>query len=296
MNKKAVLYFAVMIVVLGLAIFALFFLQNNNRIKSEKLKISASFYPVYFFSKEIAGDKAEVYNITPAGAEPHDYEPTAQDMAKIESSKMIVLNGGGLEAWSDNVKQTLGNKILIIIAGNDEKSTDPHFWLSPVMVKEMVNKILAGFIQVDPANKEYYQTNARDLILNLEKLDNEYKQGLADCKTKSIITSHSAFSYLASSYGLKQVPVAGLSPDEEPSVQQLANVAKFAKENNVKYIFFESLVSPKLSQTIADEVGAKTLVLNPLEGLTNEEILQGKDYFSEMENNLTNLKTALECQ
>lgn len=306
MNAKTVFY---IIIILFWCLFIVgmsFITRDNGNNKSNKIQITASFYPVYFLSKEIAGDKADVFNITPAGAEPHDYEPTAQDMARIESSKMIVLNGGGLEAWADSVKQNFGNRAVIVVAGDgltnkafveDEKQrTDPHIWLDPVLVKDMANKILDGFIQIDPANEDYYKANAESLILKLENLDNEYRQGLANCKSRDIITSHSAFGYLTAAYGLNQVSVTGLSPDEEPSVQQLAEISRFARDNNVKYIFFESLISPKLSETIANEVGAKTLVLNPIEGLSSEEVSQGKDYFTEMENNLSNLKTALECQ
>jgi len=306
MKTKTIFYIAIILFWCLFIIGMSFITRSNSNGGQDKIQITASFYPVYFLSKEIAGDKADVFNVTPAGAEPHDYEPTAQDMAKMENSKMIVLNGGGLEAWADNVKQNFGNKAVIVVAGagltnkatieNGEQKTDPHIWLDPVLVKEMANRILDGFIQIDPLNKDYYRTNAEALILRLENLDNEYRQGLADCKSRDIITSHSAFGYLAAAYGLNQVSVTGLSPDEEPSVQQLAEVAKFAKDNNIKYIFYESLISPKLSETIANEVGAKTLVLNPLEGLSSEEVSQGKDYFTEMENNLSNLKTALECQ
>ncbi len=290
-------------------------LKPASQVQSDKIQVAASFYPVYFLAQQIAGDKADVFNITPAGAEPHDYEPTAQDMARMENSKMIVINGGGLEAWVDNVNQNFEHGAIMVVAGeglfseskhdknghedsdgHDHEGIDPHIWLNPILAKNMANKILDGFIQIDPINENYYRINAEGLILRLENLDNEYMVGLADCKSKNIITSHSAFGYLAEAYGLNQVSVAGLSPDEEPSVQQLAEVSKFAKDNNVKYIFFESLISPKLSETIATEVGAKMLVLNPIGGLSNEEISQGKDYFTEMENNLANLKTALECQ
>jgi len=316
MNKKILIYFIIGIALIGVIAFVLSpTLKSSHQVKSDKIQVVASFYPVYFLSKEIAGDKADVFNITPAGAEPHDYEPTAQDMARMENSRMIVINGGGLEAWSDNAEQNLKGETIIVVAGeglfSEEKhekdehenedehghdGIDPHIWLNPILVKNMANKILDGYIQIDPANENYYRANTEDLILRLENLDNEYIKGLANCKSKNIITSHSAFGYLAVAYGLNQVSVAGLSPDEEPSVQQLAEASKFAKDNNVKYIFFESLISPKLSETIANEVGAKTLVLNPIEGLSSEEISQGKDYFTEMENNLANLKTALECQ
>jgi zinc transport system substrate-binding protein len=160
----------------------------------------------------------------------------------------------------------------------------------------MVDKITQGFIQIDPDNKNYFQTNADTLKTKLDNLNNEYKQGLANCTEKNIITSHAAFGYLATTYGLNQVPISGLSPDAEPSPQQLVNIVKFAKANNVKYIFFESLVSPKLANTIATEVGAKTLVLNPIEGLSDEQLARGDNYFQEMQNNLSNLKIALQCK
>jgi zinc transport system substrate-binding protein len=159
----------------------------------------------------------------------------------------------------------------------------------------MVDKIEAELIKINPNNTSYYQSNKKILKEKFVSLDNDYKQGLSNCVEKNIITSHAAFSYLATTYNLNQIAITGVSPDSEPSLKQLATVAQFATDNNVKYIFFESLLSPKLSQTIAKEVGAKSLVLNPIEGLTDEEVASGKDYFSEMRNNLANLKIALQC-
>ncbi len=279
--------------------------QSANRLN--KLQVTASFYPLYFFAKEIGGNKAEVVDITPAGAEPHDYEPTARDIARIEKSKLLVLNGGGLEAWGDNIKKNIDpRETSVIMAGEGltaqqvteegEIRTDPHIWLSPVLAQEMADRIAQSFELADPPNKNYYRANATAIKAKLAELDKAYRQGLSRCAEKNIITSHAAFGYLAATYGLKQVPIAGLSPDAEPSPQQLANIAKFAKDNHVKYIFFESLVSPKLAQTIANEVGAQTLVLNPIEGLSNEELDSGKDYLTEMQSNLINLKTALQCR
>lgn len=306
MNKKYI--FAV---VLGIIVIGLLTLTTKNKnspvISSHKPQVVASFYPLYFFASQIAGDKADVMNITPAGAEPHDYEPTGQDMAKIESSNVLVLNGGGLEAWGNDIEANIDPaKTTIVIAGGGlttqevveegEKIIDPHIWLSPVLAGQMVAKIEGALVKVDPDNASYYRSNAEALKSRLGALDNEYKKGLAVCNEKNIITSHAAFGYLATTYHLNQVPIAGVSPDAEPSPKELADVAKFAKDNNVKYIFFESLISPKLSQTIATEVGAQTLVLNPLEGLTDDEIASGKDYFSEMKSNLGNLKIALQCQ
>ncbi len=294
-----------------LALLAFFLVKNRNPQTSQitdasKIQISTSFYPIYFFVSRIGGDKIEVRNITPAGGEPHDYEPTPQDISAIQDSKLLILNGGGLEAWGDKIKDQLKDKntrVLVVGEGianqqveeEDKTIQDPHVWLSPALAKQIAGKIAQAIEEVDPQNKDYYMQNEKHLEDKLNKLDNDYKSGLAGCKSKNIITSHAAFGYLATSYGLKQVSVSGVSPDEEPSAQQLAEVANFARKNNVKYIFFESLVSPKLSETIAKEVGAKTLVLNPIEGLTDNEIKSGASYTSVMEDNLKNLKIALEC-
>ena len=307
MNKK--IGIVLVVVILALVIGSLATRQNGSMgasESSEKVKAAASFYPLYFFASQIAGDKADISNVTPAGVEPHEYEPTAGDIAKIEGADLLILNGGGLEVWATNIKENIGLKKTIIVTAGEglttheiiedgKKIIDPHVWLSPALAKQMVDKIEAGLIQADPDNASYYSSNAQVLKSKLEGLNAEFEQGLASCKDKNIITSHTAFGYIASAYGLNQVSITGVSPDAEPSPQELAEVAKFAKDNKVKYIFFESLVSPKLSQTIATEVGAKTLVMNPLEGLTSGEIASGKDYFTEMRANLANLKIALEC-
>ena len=275
--------------------------------KNNKLQVTTSFYPLYFFASQIGGNKAEVQNITPSGAEPHDYEPTAQDIARIEKSNLLILNGGRFEAWGDKIKDNIkGKQVITIIAGNgianqqvfedDKFILDPHVWLSPSLASIEVKAILNGFIQVDSINKSYYYENTNNLLSQLDEIDKEYKQGLMNCNQKDIVTSHAAFGYLGKAYGLNQVPISGLSPDAEPSSKQLAEVSLFAKNHNVKYIFFESLVSPKLSETIAAEIGAKTLVLDPIEGINSEDMKTGKNYLTIMKDNLTNLRLALECR
>jgi len=317
MNKKNVLLVVGVVLLAIIIIVALLNFGQKKEDSSNKIKVVTSFYPLYFFTSQIVGDKAEVSNLIPSGAEPHGYEPTARDMALIESSSLLVLNGGGLEGWGENIQNNLNkNKTKVVVAGEglttkimeeDEHDghveeghhhdgIDPHIWLSPVLAKQMVDKIESGLSLSDPSNSSYYKSNAETLKNKLSVLDEEFKKGLISCGSKNIITSHSAFAYLASAYGLNQVPIAGLSTEEEPSSKEMSEIAKFAKDNNVKFIFFESLISPKLSETIAKEIGAKTLVLNPIEGLTEDEIKEGKDYFSEMRNNLANLKTALECK
>ena len=309
MNKKYILAACIVVVaLLGLVLFAINS-QDKTLSKTEtgKLSVTTSFYPLYFFASQIGGDKANVLNITPAGGEPHDYEPTPQDIINITNSKLLVLNGGGLESWGPKITQIVDpKKTLVITAGeglttqqvteDNQTIIDPHVWLSPPLAQKMVDKITEGFVQVDSTNADYYTQNSNSLKTELSALDKEYQEGLSSCSNKNIITSHAAFGYLATDYNLNQVPITGLSPDAEPSLKQLGEITSFAKKNNVKFIFFESLVSPKLSEVVANEIGAKTMVLDPIEGLTPDAINSGKDYFSVMRQNLANLKIALDCK
>jgi len=335
-------------VILTLILIGFFVIKTTTNDKSEnkpdKVQVAASFYPVFFFASEIGGEKAQVASLIPAGSEPHDYELTPKDMTVIQKANLLVLNGAGLEPWSDRVLLELPEKVTVVFAtenltaledeegkgdyheyshendyseyGSDnEKDTengeyfldhnhhehehggnDPHVWLSPLLAVEMVDNITQGFVKADPKNTVYYTDKAEALKIRLVELDTKYRQELSQCVSRNIVTSHTAFTYLAASYNLNQIPIAGLSPEEEPSLQELVEITDFVRANNVKYIFFETLVSSRLAETIATEVGAKTLVLDPIEGITQNDIIAGETYFSLMERNLTNLKIALECK
>lgn len=265
----------------------------HNYQNHQKVDITASFYPMGYFAEQISGNKLTVHTITPATVEPHDFEPTSNDLRQIEDSKLLIVNGQ-VEGWSNKLSQNA--KVLVAGDGLFNQNKDPHVWLDPILAKKEINKIATAIEDVDSSNKAYYQANEQDLITRLNTLDRDYRTGLADCQEKNIVTSHAAFGYLATRYGLHQEEITGLSPDAEPSSRQLAKITQFVKTNNVSYIFFESLVSPKLAHTIAEETGAKTLELNPLEGLTVDRKEQGADYFSVMYQNLTHLQIALRCQ
>ena len=296
----------------------------QKEAETNNLFITTSFYPLYFLTKEIAGEKAEVINLTKTGGEPHDYEPSTKDIMSIENSQLLIVNGAFFESWLDkfsdeiNSKQT---KVLKVAEGlaslkgvghdhgeenheeenheeedHEEEQTDPHVWLDPVLVQTQVNIITAKLKEIDASNTNYYEQNQQKLISELQKLDQEFIQGLSACKQHKIVTSHAAFAYLAKRYGFEQIAIQGLNPDEDPSPAKIAATAELARENKINYIFFETLVSPKIAQTIAAEVGAKTLVFNPLEGLTPEDEVSGKNYFSIQRENLANLRLALNCQ
>lgn len=282
---------------------------NTADSPQSKVRIVASFYPLADFAKNVGGDYADVSNITPAGAEPHDYEPTPQDIAKIYNAKLLIFNGNGVDNWADKIRSELQSKGIMAVKIADHMDSpennspeeqrgkaDPHFWLDPINAEKETDLIADALIQIDPAHKEEYERNRDNFKNRLVLLDQEYKIGLADCRLRTIVTSHNAFNYLARRYNFDTLYILGLTPDEEPSPQIIARTASLAKEKGIKHIFFETLVSPKLSETIANEIGAETLVLNPIEGLSDKEITAGKNYISVMKDNLNNLRTALLCQ
>jgi zinc transport system substrate-binding protein len=304
----------VSLVVVGLVSLGLTFLLKNrgassslSRVSNSKIQVTTSFYPLAFFTSEIGKNQVAVTNLTPAGAEPHDYEPSAQDIAQLETAELLIVNGAGFEPWLSKVMPDLkAKKIPVLAAAEDlvslqieadgETLSDPHVWLDPVLAKQEVAKIAQALMEVDPEHRVEYEANTQQLQAKLDALDQEFRVGLAVCRQKNIVTSHQAFGYLASRYGLKQVAITGLASDLEPTPAELAKIVRFAKDTDVKYIFFETLVSPRLADTIAQEIGAQTLVFDPLEGLTAEDQAAGLDYFTVQRDNLSHLKTALECQ
>ncbi len=283
------------LILIGFSGYIITNLQKKPEVTT-KLSVVASVYPLSYLASELGGDRVEVTTITPAGAEPHDYEPTAQDMAVIEQSKLLIMNGSGLEPWGDKVNELFRGSKITIINASGKSTGDPHLWLSPQLAKTEAAAIALGLIKIDPTNKAYYQQREVRLDQALDELDAMYKNGLVNCRQKDFVTSHAAFGYLATEFGLNQIPISGLSPDEEPSAQKLAEIANFVRNHQITYIFFERLVSPKLADTIAKETGAQTMVLDPLEGVTENDLRNGKTYITIMQENLAHLRTALECQ
>lgn len=274
---------------------------------SGKPVVLTSFYPLYYFTTQIAGDRATVRNLAPTGAEPHDWEPKAKDVADIRNAAVFIYNGAGLEHWVDktldaaksskrvDVAATAGLALLPPPPGEAAADfpNDPHVWLDPLLAREVAGKIAAGLIKADPAGKATYEQNLAALVAKLDGLDTEFKDGLRTCDRREIITSHAAFGYLTRRYGLEQIAVEGLAPDAEPTPARIAEVTKTARERKATHIFFETLVSPKVAETVAREIGAQTLVLDPLEGVGDE---QKQTYFTVMGENLANLRTALGCR
>ncbi|MCI0545707.1 MAG: zinc ABC transporter substrate-binding protein [Candidatus Rokubacteria bacterium] len=288
--------------------------------------VVASFYTLAEFTRQVGGDRIQVVTLVPPGVEPHDWEASPRDMAQLPQAKLLIYNGAGFEGWMEKLARELPSHVLVNTtrglplvevghvhgegkghtnaarahpekaqAGKAAARPDPHVWLDPVLARAQVETIRAGLAQADPANASAYAAGAAAYAAKLDALDEAYRQGLASCKRRQVVVSHAAFSYLTTRYNLEMIPVMGLTPDAEPSPKELAGIVRFMKQHKVQYVFFETLVNAKLAETLARETGAQTLVLNPVEGLTKEEAASGKSYLDLMEENLKNLRTALDC-
>ena len=243
---------------------------------SGKQAVVAAFYPLAFAAQRIGGDSVSVENVTPVGAEPHDLELTPKTVARIQSANVVLYLGDEFQpAVSEAAREGSGRAIDLL-----PQDGDPHVWLDPIRFAQLGRTIGAAL-----------HRPTRAFTAELERLDREYHRGLAHCARREIVTSHEAFGYLARRYGLKQVAVTGIAPEAEPSPRRLAQVVRTVKRTRATTVFFERLVSPRLAETVAREVGARTAVLDPIEGAE-----PGQTYVSLMRRNLAALRKALGCR
>ncbi|MEW1587054.1 metal ABC transporter substrate-binding protein [Micromonospora vinacea] len=278
----------------------------------QRVDVVAAFYPLQFLAERIGGDAVRVTNLAKPGAEPHDLELNPSQVGEVSDAELIVYLKGFQPAVDDAVAQNGGDRAFDVTSvqplldasagghdhegeeGHAEESggKDPHVWLDPTRLAGIGDQLAQRLGKADPDHAADYTARAATLRGDLTTLDGEFKNGLATCQRREIVTSHAAFGYLADRYQLDQVGITGLSPDVEPSPQRLAHVIEEAKEHQATTIFFETLVSPKVAETIAGQVGAKTAVLDPIEGLAAGS---NGDYLSVMRTNLRTLQTALSC-
>ncbi|AKZ55604.1 ABC-transporter metal-binding lipoprotein [Streptomyces ambofaciens ATCC 23877] len=287
---------------------------------TDKFDVVASFYPMAFLAEQIGGDRVSVTSLTQPGQEPHDLEISAKQRAQLEETDAALFLKG-LQPSADEAIAQSGAKTKIDAAtltsleehgaevgghadehghehaeeehGHDhgEGSEDPHIWLDPVKYAEVAEGVGKAFEKADPDHAAEYKKNTEALVAKLDGLNTAFETGLKDTKTKTFITTHAAFGYLAERYGLTEEAISGLSPESEPSAARVKELAKTAKADGVSTIFYETLVSDETAQTVARDAGLKTDVLDPVEGITDQS--RGDDYFQVMEANLKALRTAL---
>ncbi len=261
---------------------------------STEISVMTSFYPLYEFTKQVGQDKVRVSLLVPPGIEPHDWEPTINELQKMYEANLIVINGIGFESWADDI-DTINSGIVIVdtstgvsLINIDHSSVDPHIWLNPVMAKTQVTNIVNALVKIDPTNEKFYRDNAKSYQAKLDSLDTKIKNELSACK-KDFITFHNAFSYFSVQYDLNQYTIIRSNDSHsEPTLKTLEQIIKLAKKFNIDVIFAEEALDTRTSQVIANEIGAKVLVLSPIE--VGDE---NSNYLSKMENNLSNLKVAL---
>ena len=275
--------------------------------KSDKLNIVTTFYPMQEFTKQIVGDQASVSVLVKPGVEPHDFEPSAKDVAAIQDSDAFVYNNENMETWVQKTTKDMkkvdviqaSDGILLLPGTSEEESAgheghnhvlDPHVWLAPSLAIKEVETIRNQLIKKFPSKKEVFTQNAHNYLKKLKALDATYKESLTNAKQKNFVTQHAAFAYLAKEYGLNQVPITGINPDVEPSASRIKDLKAYVNKNDIKYIYFEENATDKVAKTLAKEANVTTLALNPLESLTQEQEKTGDDYISVMMQNLENLK------
>jgi zinc transport system substrate-binding protein len=274
--------------------------------------VVALFYPLQYVAERVGGDLVTVTNLTKPGAEPHDLELAPQDVATLSEADLALYLSEFQPAVDDAIA-TAGDLTALDVAPaadlsltgvdaheghedepTEEEATDPHFWLDPMRLADVADEVALELSKLDPVSESTFEQNANDLRADLEALDAQYGKGLTDCSSRLLVTSHTAFGYLADAYDLEQAGLSGLTPETEPNPQDLAEVTNFVRDNEVTTIFYETLVSPDVAETVASATGARTDVLDPLEGLSDAS--QGDDYLQIMKANLANLQEGLSCR
>lgn len=281
------------------------------------LRVTASFYPLQEAVEAVGGDQVEVTGLTPVGGGPHDLELTPAQLAALEETDAVVYLGSNFQpsvqkavdalpadvARADLLDEVTLRTVDAAVPGvrgeaDGEKlagDKDPHVWVDPALFVALVDGIETALAKADPERAESYARNADAYRRQITALNDEFVAGLKSCATRTLVTSHAAFGYLADRYNLEQAPIAGISPDDEPDPASLAATARKAKADGAKTVFFETLVPKKLSQTVADEIGARTDFLNPVEGLTQDELDAGATYETIQRDNLRRLTRGLRC-
>ncbi|MFH1078673.1 MAG: metal ABC transporter substrate-binding protein [Pseudomonadota bacterium] len=316
----------------ALAACVMMMLLTSCRAKQEEagpgkhLIVVTSLFPLYDFARNIGRDRADVSLLLPPGLEAHSFEPKPGDMVRLNRADVFIYTGSAMEPWVDDLLKGLQNPNLTVVEssrgiammsgheehahgiktgqrhdaghrqGHDHGGGDPHIWLDFANAAKMVDHILAGFIEKDPVNRDFYQKNADAYKAKLNDLDRQFKEGLSGCRKNVIVHGgHFAFGYLAQRYGLRYVAVSGFSPNAEPTPAGMVRISKILKANGLNHLFYEELLSPRVAEAIARETGASLLMLHAAHNVSKEEFELGVGFPELMQRNLQNLKRGLQC-
>jgi zinc transport system substrate-binding protein len=268
-------------------------------------RVVTSFYPLQFVADEIAGRYNDVIDLTPPGVEPHEYELTVRQTAQVDTARVGLYEKGMAPSIDQAMTQDSPDHALDVTTvvplhppepGYDEETADnadPHFWQDPVLLARAANAFAQTMVEADPAHAAYYRRRATLLDGQLKVLDRDYRTTLATCRIRTLVVSHDAFEYLGRRYHFDIVPIAGLEPDAEPSLQRIHQISDLVKERGVTTVFYETLASPALARSLASDAGATTAVLDPIEGLTSAD--PDATYLTLMRQNLAAIAKASDC-
>ena len=277
-------------------------IENSKNVSnsSHKLVVISSILPIDEFVKKVGGEMIESSLIIPAGIEPHEFDPTINQIQTISSAEVLVYNGLGIENWLTKIdpphKIDASNGLNASYSDRRNMTLDPHVWLDPMLAKKQVENIRNGLISIDPSNKDTYNSNAKSFLAELDELDRSIRSELESCKKKDFISFHNSFSYFAKRYGLTQHSISESGPEAEVTPARLAEVINVAKNLGINVIYTEELMDPRYAQVIAQEIpNSRVLVLSPIEGLTKNEQIAGIGYIDKMHEDIKNLSMGLEC-
>jgi zinc transport system substrate-binding protein len=286
---------------------------SDDTGSSDGTSVVASFYPLEYAVERVAGGLADVETLAQPGVEPHDLELSIKETALIANASLVIYQEDFQPAVDEAVEQNAAGEVLDVSGpadlvsfesqhehddgedehGHDHEGDDPHFWLDPIRLADVADAIADELGDLDPDHADEYDDNAADLRDDLEHLDGQYTEGLADCERHTIVVSHDAFGYLGK-YGVHVAPIAGLSPEAEPTPSDIAELQDLIDSDGITTVFSERLAPPQLTETLAEDAGVRTDVLDPVEGLTDDTA--GEDYVSLMERNLDALEKANGCR
>ncbi len=314
MKNSIAVFSALALIALVLAL-VFFWRGGREEIFAGRPLIVTTTYPLAYAAEYLAGDDAQVLLLLPSGADPHSFSPRPSDITILRRADLILYNGAGLDAWIEQTADNLNlpSSRLVEAASlvnlleteeheeyeheeeDDHGVFDPHFWLDPVVYAAFAQAFSTRLAELAPESSANFTDRQQRLADELKQLDAEFEQAFAICDLNKIIVAHDAFNYLASRYGFELIAISGISPQEEPSVRRLAQIAQLARDHQINVVFFENTVSPRLAQAIAAEVGASTDVLHTLENLTAGQVADGEDYLSLMRENRAHLVEAMRC-
>jgi len=312
MNAQRKIFFIfVIFLIIGGITFGMKKLQQRNIKEEKKMIVVITLFPLYDFVKNIGGDFVDVSLLLPPGVEAHSFEPKPSDIVRINESDLLVYTGKFMEPWVEDVIKGVTNKnvqtvdtsvgidLMTLTEGMPDEADglDPHIWLDFDNDKKMIHAIASALIAKDPLHTEYYRSREEDYMEKFMVLDHEYKSSLENCATKEVVYGgHYAFGYLAHRYNLGYLAAQGLAPDAEPTPRDLIKLVDQVKKNNIKYVFYEELTSPKIAETIANETNAKMLLLNAGHNVSKEDIEGGVSFLDIMEENRVSLTKGLQCE